>query len=937
MVSEKPVEFRLLGQFALLLAPEQELTVSGLRQRALLAYLASRGSFRATREGVATLLWSEMDDRAARHNLRQTVLRLRRDLEQHRPTLLVSDSRTISLQGDAVDADIMKFSQLVSSDDPASLAAAIELYNGDFLADFPAVSETFDEWVNSERARFKLMLGRAIERYIHDPMSSPSLAVTAVNKLVSSDPFDERSQRMLLQVLAKHYGDEAALAHAELFAKQLQKELGVRPDENTQALVAEIRSRTLKARPIALERAAMQTLASSDIGPVAFLFEGVPPRDLNFVGRDGGLGALDKFLRQPTNRSAAKHVAIHGLGGIGKTSLAAEFAHRHASEYAGVWWARAPQRALLVNSLSSLAIELDPRLGDEPDHEKAAIAGLARMSRLSKPFLLIYDNVESPDTIKGLLPSIGAHVIITSRWVDWSGRAAELKLEAFAENVAIDFLQKRAGQQDPTGAAQLADSLGRLPLALDHAGAYCRMTATSFNSYLEKLDIRLERAPKGVAYPASVAATFRLAIEAATQQHASAGHLLSALAFFSPTQIPLSLVASIFSSEEDRGEALAALYAASLVEYKKLDDDELVITLHPIVQAAVRTRLAEQGETTGSVLAATKSLASLFPEAALTDPETWPSCALLLLHVLSVRQFISGRQDVSESTARLLRNAGAYLQVRGSYREAEALYRQALSISASVLEKDSSLASELQNSLALLLSTTGRYDEAEPLLRQTIIDGKSTLGADNLNYAIRLNNLGRLLSDTKRYDEAEPLYREAIEVADKHTETSQPYSVAWRNNLGIVLNETGRNQEGEAVYRQALSIAEERLGRGHHEMARCLNNLAKLLQDSGRWAEAEALVREALKIWHEMFGKHHALPARGQHNLAGILLGMKRFPEAVEVAEDALYIHENTLGISHFWTRDSARACARAYDEAGQLDKAQAVRQRFGVLPTIID
>ena len=143
-----------------------------------------------------------------------------------------------------------------------------------------------------------------------------------------------------------------------------------------------------------------------------------------------------------------KQVVIHGLGGIGKTSLAAEYAHRRANDYSGVWWARAAQRTLLVESLADLAGRLDPALAAEADHEKAAIAGLARLARFRKPFLLVYDNVDAPETIRDLIPSSSARVIITSRWADWSGRAAELRLDAFEEDVAVEFLQKRAGRND---------------------------------------------------------------------------------------------------------------------------------------------------------------------------------------------------------------------------------------------------------------------------------------------------------------------------------------------------------------------------------------------------------------------------------------------------------------------------------------------------------
>src|SRR5205085_10735314 len=170
-------------------------------------------------------------------------------------------------------------------------------------------------------------------------------------------------------------------------------------------------------------------------------------------------------------------------------------------------WASAEQRTTLVASLAGLASRLDPRLAQEPDQEKVAKAGLLRLAHLENPFLLIYDNVEAPEIIRDLLPPAGARVLITSRWSDWSGRAAEMKIDVLGAEAASAFLQRRAGRDDPHGAVRLVEALGRLPLALDHAGAYCRLTGTSFDAYRERIDAGIARAPKGSAYPASVAAT----------------------------------------------------------------------------------------------------------------------------------------------------------------------------------------------------------------------------------------------------------------------------------------------------------------------------------------------------------------------------------------------------------------------------------------------
>src|SRR5262249_24335829 len=152
------------------------------------------------------------------------------------------------------------------------------------------------------------------------------------------------------------------------------------------------------------------------------------------------------------------------LGGTGKTALAAEYAHRRAAAYGGGGGGRAGNRALLVGGLAELAGRLGPgltaqfqRTGAPAAPEKleeggVGAAGLQRLGRSAIPFLLIYDNVDQPETLRDLIPTAGARVLITTRWADWMGRAVELKLDLLDDAAAAQFLQKRAGRSDAAGA-----------------------------------------------------------------------------------------------------------------------------------------------------------------------------------------------------------------------------------------------------------------------------------------------------------------------------------------------------------------------------------------------------------------------------------------------------------------------------------------------------
>src|SRR5215208_5831244 len=394
--------------------------------------------------------------------------------------------------------------------------------------------------------------------------------------------------------------------------------------------------------------------------------------------------------------------------------------------------------------------------------QRAARAALRLIAQSPKPFLLVYDDIENPDSLAGLVPSAGARLLLTTRWADWGGGAAELALDVLGSDASVQFLQKRTGRHDSEGAAGLAEALGNLPLALDHAGAYCRLTGLRFEEYRHKIDALVARAPKGATYPSSVRATFDLAIEKAAAECAAAETLLGSCAFLAPDRIPLDLVFGDIPEAGDREEALLNLAAVSLIEHTTLDGSGgPALKVHRLVQRAMRRRLAAEGkieETSASVL---RQLANSFPATAYRDTSVWPWCADLLPHVIAMRDPMQHAPRTGGFTA-FFHAAGSYLHRRGSYADAEPLLIQAISSAEQTVGGDQADVAEARASLARLYRDAGRYTEAEPLLRAALAITRNSLGAEHPKIATRLNELALLLYNAGRHAEAEPLYREAI-------------------------------------------------------------------------------------------------------------------------------------------------------------------------------
>jgi tetratricopeptide (TPR) repeat protein len=554
-----------------------------------------------------------------------------------------------------------------------------------------------------------------------------------------------------------------------------------------------------------------------------------------------------------------------------------------------VWWANAEQRTVLVASLAALAGRLDRRLAEEPEQDKAARLAIARLAeRSGLPILLVYDNVENPQTLDGLMPSGGARVLVTTRWTDWGGRAAELKLEVLPPLKAAEFLQKRAARTDQSGAVGLASALGNLPLALDHAGAYCKLTGTSFDAYRDKIDALIAKAPKGATHP-DVFATFSLAIEKASSECHAAEPLLGFFAYLAPENIPLDLVTDEIVPTADLPEALGALASVSLIEHVTLDDGMPGETLHRLVQAAMRARLAEHAETAAAVARAITRLAEAFPDDGYSEPKVWPRCAALLPHVLALREHKTWDEASGVSASDLLGKAGLYLHGRAAVAEAEPLLREGLALGEKTLGREHAAVSNFLNNLASLLIDTGGHAEAETHLREAITISEKTFGREHPTVAIQLGNLAGLFRATRRYTEAEPLYREA------------------------------------------LAIHENAFGRQHPRVATVLSNLANLLSSLRRHAEAEALLYEALAIDQKMLGPNHPKTAIRQWSLAALCLATGRATEALPYAEAALAALEQSFGAEHPNTNGCAQTYANVLLTLGRTDEAATLRAKYSL------
>ena len=589
----------------------------------------------------------------------------------------------------------------------------------------------------------------------------------------------------------------------------------------------------------------------------------VPHRENpHFVGRDQLIEQVRETL---ISEQATALIAIHGLGGIGKTQLAAHYSHRHKSDYQVVWWIRAEKPATLAGDYAALATALD--LPEKNTREQPLIVAAVRQWLEQHPdWLLIFDDARDAEAVLGYLPQGRAgHVLITSRDPNWRGIASPLEVRTLLREDAARFLLERTGQSDENAAHALATELGDLPLALEQAVAYMEAVGETLAGYLKlfrmhRQDLWAEdRPPTG--YPNTLANTLLISFAEVKQHSADAADLLRLCAFLAPDDIPLhtlrdgakhlpGTLAATITDILTLNKAIAALRSYSLIE--KNGDS---LSVHRLVQVISRDQMAE-GELKMWVEAAVKIMNDAFP-AESYDVRTWPVCARLLPHALIVEEQSEALNVAPTATGRLANQTGLYFLGRAQYVEAKRSFEQAM-----------------------------RIDEA-------------AFGPDHPNVARDVNNLGTVLQDIGDFAAARQCYERALRIDETAFGPDHPNVAIGVNNLGDVMQALGNLSEARQCYERALRIDEAAFGPDHPNVARGINNLGRVLQLLGNLSEARQCYERALRIDEAAFGPDHPQVAIFVQNLGNVLQALGELDKARQCYERALRIFATFLGDDH--------------------------------------
>ncbi len=655
----------------------------------------------------------------------------------------------------------------------------------------------------------------------------------------------------------------------------------------------------------------------------AFAVSNIPIRvPTHFMGRDQDLATIAAALKRYEGRVAI--TALHGMRGVGKTTLAAAFADRHRGDYRATWWIRAQTEAGMRADLTALGVRLGWVAADEKE-EPALAAVTERLRHEGEGILLIYDNALDADALKPYLPRGGvAQVLVTSNAHAWGGVAAPVEISLWPRHVGADYLIARTRREKERAAAEaLSEVLGGLPLAHEQAAAYCERLDIPLAEYAKRFaaqpgrlldDVR--HAPAEYHDRLTVAKTFGLAIEEAAKLHPAAEPLIAYAALLAPEPIPLFLFSEArekfgepFASalaDDGLDEAVAALRTFALVDRETIADERDpsittdTIRLHRLVRQVAETR--QDGEALKRAKRALlAAMGSVYPKEVSTDPGIWPRARSLNAIALALAgNDADALKGVEVQVAEWLTGLGLYrLVALAAYGQARPLFERALAIREKVLGPEHPDTATSLNNLAALLEQLSDFAGARSLYERALAICEKVLGPKHLKTATSLNNLAILLQLQGDFAAARPLLERALAIHEQEFGTEHPNTATSLNNLALLQNAQGDLTGARPLHERALAIREKALGPEHPDTALSLSNLALLLHDQGDLAGARPLYERALAINERVFGPEHPDTAAGLNNLSSLLRDQGDLAKARLLTERALAIFEKISGPDH--------------------------------------
>lgn len=669
-----------------------------------------------------------------------------------------------------------------------------------------------------------------------------------------------------------------------------------------------------------------------------------------FFGRDEDLKAIAKGFRKD------RAVAISGPVGIGKSRLAAEFAHRSGAP--GFWTAAG---GTLDETLAALAPALFIRVDGRTDSELAGdVLGL--LKAFPGTTLWVIDNLSDAGQAASILAACGqVRPLITldpnagdlnagqsDAGVSLLADFTEISLDPLASEAALKLLCARSPvdseASDDPAALELTEYVGRSPVAVEILGGMFSDGATSASllSELRKTSVDTANGPYAADESGTGGHILAAAAVALRGLPASVRRQLAPLAYTADAPMSRGLVTSLVSLEGD--ELLDMFRACSKRSLLSWHGDS--VRIQPAVTAAI-TAAGESGGVGSSIKRAVgkkKGVGTLDAtmrrareRLAQANREPDADLRVDIAHYERILAWVRKRPGPSEMLIDFVGELSVAYHGLGRADNAVALAEESLEAREGSLGIDHPSTIATRNNLASVYQAAGRIDEAIAVHEKTLAEAERSLGPDHPTTQASRQNLATAHRAAGRINEALPLYEQAVSTREKLLGPEHPDTLAGRNMLASAYQASGQIHKAVPLYEKTLQLRERTLGHDHPDTLVTRSNLATAYQTSGRLGDALEMYEETLEARKRLFGPDDRRTLTIQNNMATAYQSDGRLSEAMEMYQETLDTRTKTLGEENVSTLTSRNNLASAHRATGNLRDAlmmyeQNVSDRIRIL-----